>query len=194
MSRWYNPIACAHTVEDPLVTGVEDFAGMDTLALRVGQAVTGWDARSWLRPDRPSDDGEPDDVLQVHLHRVPVYSRRLRDALAAAGISGIQYLPVQVLHYDGTVAGDFAIANILHVVDALDLAQSKYTVYGDDRPDRKGQMRSIWRPVLKAEAVADYDIVRLKGYPIYVCVSERFKGAFEQGGFTGYSFQELALS
>jgi hypothetical protein len=194
MTKWYEPIECANTVADPLVATEDFFGGIDPWLLREGRPCDDWDESFWLRAASRDDDGDPDDVLQTHIGRLPIYSGRLRDALEAAGVTGIQYLPVRVYHHDGTLVPGFAVANLLHVLPALDLARSRYSRYGDDRPDRKGQIRGVREAVLKREVVEGYDIIRLKEFPLFICVSQRFKETFDAGGFTGYRFYELGVA
>jgi len=122
---------------------------------------------------------------------LPIYSARLQEALSAAGIGGIQYLPVRVLRPNGDEISGFAIANILNFVAALDNSQSKYLVYDDNWPDRKGEIRAIIRPVLRAKAVEQFDVIRLKEYAWSIYVSDRFRSTFELNKLTGYGFRSL---
>jgi hypothetical protein len=193
-SRWYHPLECMNTVSNPLVVSLANLNGMDEWDLQTGRFFERWDESSWFRSGSPENDGDPDDVLQDHIGSLPIYSSRLQTALRAAGITGLQYLPVQVFRSDGKLIKGFAIANILDVIPALDLSRSEYPVYGDNWPDRKGEIRAIKRAVVRRDALEGYDIVRLKEYPLYICVSQRFKDTFEAGGFTGYAFKELEVS
>ena len=101
---------------------------------------------------------------------------------------------MEVRASDGSPVATFYVANILNVVAALDLERSDYSVFGPERPDRQGEVRSLQRPVLRRAAVEGYDILRLAEYPVFVCVSAQFKRAFEGAGCTGYGFHALALS
>ena len=183
-------------MEHPLVTGAEDFGGVDPQDLRSGGAVRGWVASAELRVTAAEYDGQPDDVLQDHIGSLPIYSARLREALDSHGISGLQYLPVQIRRFDGGVIEGFAVANILNVVDALDLEQSRFSRFPEDFPieQKRGHIREIRRPAVKASTIEGLHVIRLQGYPLYICVSEKFKTIFETGRFTGYSFGEIDVS
>jgi hypothetical protein len=190
--RWYWPVT-DNCVQTPLRANAADLRGHDLWDFTNGRPLAAWDGSAWYRSGSSAHDGEPDDVLIEHLG-IPVYSERLRITLSEAGISGIQHLPVRLFRSDGAEIHGYAIANILNLVPALDLMTSDYTVFGDDRPDRKGQVRALRRPVLKASLVAGLDVFRLEEYELFVCVSELFKTVFELGHFTGYSFRQLEIS
>ena len=191
--KWYWALKWANTVTNPLVATDADLMGIDEWALRAGTTVENWNDRAWFMSTNEEDDGTPDDVLQECLD-VPVYSERLRKALKDAGVSGIQYLPVRVLRSDRTEIAGYAIANVLARVSVLDLKESTFEVFGDDRPDRAGELRDLRKAVLKRALLVGHDIVRLREYEMPLFVSGRFRRAFRQLGFTGYDFKEVALT
>jgi hypothetical protein len=159
--------------------------------LREGKEVLGWPDDAWIKAD-PRADGDPDDVLQTHLG-VPIYSARLRNALAKSGISGIQYLRLKVLRVSGAELPGFAIANIINRIAALDLDRSAFTTYADDYflPQRRGDIFSLRKPVLRAGTLDGVDVFRLQEYLVAEFVSERFVLAFRSAGCTGYAFREV---
>jgi hypothetical protein len=195
VTRWYWPVECDNTVADPLVVAEANLGGLDEYDFVRGIRIANWNEAAWFRSPDAHHDGDPDDVLQNHLG-LHIYSARLREALEAANITGIQYLPVKVLLSDSSPIEGFAIANILNLVPVLDFERSDYDVFPEDYflPERRGKVRGIRIPVLRRAAVELFDIVRLEESKWYVCVSERFKNAFEMSRCSGYSFQELMLS
>jgi hypothetical protein len=140
-------------------------------------------------------DGEPDDVLQDHLGSLPIFSGRLKRAVETSGVTDIQFLPVSIKRFSSAVLHDFYIANILSLVSAVDWSESVYTNYPDDYfiESRRGQVRDLKSPVLVRDALVDHDMLRLAEFPLYICVSERFRGVFESLKCTGYSFRELRV-
>jgi hypothetical protein len=194
MTRWYWAISCDNTVDNPLVVDAADL-GIDPQNLAVGHSLESWSELARLRTTKPENDGMPDDVLQNHLG-LPVYSSRLRAALAGAEIRGIQYLPVRLFRPNGQEVAGFSIANITERREALDRSSSDYDVFPDDYflSDRRGKVRGIRRVVLRAKALAGCDSARLDEFPSSVYVSERFKNVFEAGRYTGYSFREVLTS
>jgi hypothetical protein len=191
--EWFRVVPCDNAVANPLVVCLVDLETHED-DLLVGRPVEGWGGTSTFRSRDRGDDGDPDDVLQNDVHGLPIFSARLRAALDASGITGIQYLPVRVLQSDGTPVEGFSIANVTNLVPALDMLRSDYVVFGDERPDRRGEIKGIRRAVLRAPALAGYDILRLNEFDLAICVSERFRDAFVAGRFTGYSFDPVDLS
>lgn len=193
--KWYWPVGCDNTVKNPFVSDSGDLRGFEYWDFAKGKDIEPWDDTTWIKASAPENDGDPDDVLQNHLG-LEIYSLRLRDTLINSGITAIQYLPIRVLRPDDRLLSGFAIANILNVVSALDPAKSIVERYPEDYflPDRRGNIRSLRKVSLKQENLDRYDIVRLKEYEVNIYVSERFKNAFEFGGFTGYSFHEVDVS
>ena len=50
------------------------------------------------------------------------------------------------------------------------------------------------RASASCDALEGHDIIRLAEYPVYVCVSDRIRQAFERARCTGHGFHALALS
>lgn len=149
---------------------------------------------AWLKAI-PESDGTPDDVLANH-YGLLVFSARLRRAIVDARLQvNVQYVPIQVLHADGAVAGDYAIANILDLVDAFDLSASVFESFEADYflPGRRGQIRSMTIPVLRPDALEGRDLIRPLGFSVQVYCSEDFKRVFQEGGHTGIQFHEVAV-
>jgi hypothetical protein len=129
---WYIPIECDNTVTDPYVADMADLKGYNEWDVAYGRRIKNWDCSAFVQTDQPSDDGDPDDVLQNHLG-IPIFSPGLQQGLSSGGIRGIQYLAIQVLRYDGSLIEGFAIANILHLVPCMDWARTEYRIK-DKRP------------------------------------------------------------
>lgn len=120
----------------------------------------------------------------------------MRQTLEAAGVTGIQWLPIHVLRPDGTEFPGYAIANIVNLVEgAMDLERSDYDIYPPDYflPERVGKVRGIRIPVLRGEKLKGLDIFRPAEFKVEYYVSERFKEAFEKAGCTGHSFREVEV-
>jgi hypothetical protein len=191
-TKWYDVTECDNTVDDPLVTDTDELHGINEDDLSDGRIITNWDPKSWIQATKAEWDGVPDDALQSHLWP-PIYSYRLRNAIEAASIKGIQWLPINVLHRDGSSAGLFFVANILNMRPALDEERSDLTRYEEDYfiETRRGKVSGIWKPVLKKSELAQVDIIRLQQFTVAIFVSQKFKELFEQGRFTGWSFTEV---
>jgi hypothetical protein len=83
----------------------------------------------------------------------------------------------------------YAIANILHVAAALDLARSTYRVLA-----RSGQTWALRRAVLRRDVLEGYGILRLAEYPLFLAAPDMFRRAFEGVHCTGYAFDPVELA
>jgi len=192
--NWYYVCLSDRAVKNPLIVGKEDFGSVDRDTLYTGVRIENWSAAACLRATEPEDDGDPDDALQNHLG-IPVFSARLRSALERVGVSGIQFLPVQVFRPGGETVPGYAIANIVERRAALVRAQSHVDVFPEDYflPEQRGKIVGLRRVVLNRNVLVDTDVFRLDEYPLRIYVSEKFRRAFDDGGFTGLSFWEVPL-
>ncbi|HKD79392.1 MAG TPA: DUF1629 domain-containing protein [Candidatus Angelobacter sp.] len=193
--RWYWAISWGKTVSNPFVSSAEDLKGYEDWQLERGHHIEHWDPTAWIRCTKPEWDGEPDDVLQTHL-AIPIYSPRWQEVIRNARFSGIQFLPIRVLHMNGGEIPGFAIANILNIPFAMDLERSHYTMFDDDdcEPEDRGKVSGVYRMVLRRSPLSNYDVIRVKEFHQSLYVSERFKLEFEAAKFTGYTFQEVQLT
>ena len=194
MKKWFWVVGCDNTTASPFVADEGDLGAYEE-ALNIGSEVQSWPGTAWVKAATVQQDGDPDDALQTCVP-VPIFSSRLRAALEEGGITGVQYLPIRVIRPNGQLILGFSIANVLNCVDGLDLSRSAVERFPNDYflPARRGAIRSINRPVLAGPAIDHYDIVRLSLYKAPLYVSERFVQIFEDGRFTGYSFQEITTS
>lgn len=192
--KWYWVVACDNTVDNPLVVDCHDLKGFDESKLSIGEETDNWDETAWFKASKEKNDGDPDDVLQNHLG-LPVFSERLKDKIEQIGIRGIHYLPIKVMRPNGEEISGFSIANILDKRYALDKSQSDFEVFPDDYflPERRGRIRAVRKAVLIENSLYESDIIRLGEYDVSIYVSQKFKDAFVNGNFTGYSFHEVKV-
>ncbi len=193
--NWYSIISCDNTVQNPFVADLGDLGPHEEFQLRSCAEIRDWPGAAWVRASDCVHDGDPDDVLQTLLD-LPIYSARLQSAIEAAHIGGIQFLPLRVLRPSGTEVEGYCIANILNCVRALDLHRSDFDRFPNDYflPQRRGQIRALRKAVLERDALSGHDIIRLSEYKVAVYVSQHFVNAFEEDGFSGYSFRRVATS
>lgn len=191
--RWYWVISCNNTVLKPFVSSAGDLKEYEDWQLRRAQRVENWNPSVWIQCTDPEWDGEPDDALQNHL-ALPIYSPRLQGVIGNAKFSGVQFLPIRVLHLNGTEIPGFAIANILNIPSAMDMEHSLYDVEEGSGPKDQREVAGVYRMALRSSALGGYDIIRVKEFYPSLYVSERFKLEFEAARCTGYSFKEVQLT
>jgi hypothetical protein len=100
----------------------------------------------------------------------------------------VELFPVQI---EGDE--DFAIVNVLDVVDCIDEQQSKFTKWEerDGRPDKLGQYRMFTSLRLSAEKAAGHHLFRLAGWNNVLVVSEALRDKFIETGCSGLGFKRL---
>lgn len=190
--NYYSLCFCEHAVKNPLIcfSNLEELK-IDDKRFNMCKKFTDDENKSRIQFFARDEeaDGTPDDGLQ-DTDMIPVFSPRLIKALNDEGISGIQYIPVDVLNYKKERFEGFCIANIItSVSDALDFEKSMFSYDEDD-----GKIFFVWKYALKFEKIKELDIFRLKYddrfyFPYSkILVSERFKSIFTKNKFTGYSF------
>jgi len=156
--------------------------------------IQDWRAKAWIKSISEAEDGPPDDGL-ANDDGLLIFSPRMRRALDAGGIVGIQYLSIRVLRSDNSVYEGYAIANILNCLAALDRDRSDYSVFAEDdsEPEDIGRISSLRKAVLKQEALRGCHIARLSDFPEAVYVSQHFVDIFKENALTGYSFSPVEL-
>ncbi len=195
--KWFQPIECDNTVDDPLVCDHSNFEklGYDENDFRKGKRISRWNSKVFLQAKEKADDGDPDDALQ-NSYMLPIYSQRLVDALKEEKISGIQYLPVRILRPNKREIKGFSIANFLNFVAAFNYEKSDYDRFKEDFPNInvRGKLAGVKKFVLHEKELGGLDIIRLKDYNLRFFFSENVKKVFEDNKFTGYSFIEVELT
>lgn len=194
--KWFQPIECDKTVKKALVCDDSNFEEYDfeEYDFKTGKEILNWPNDVFFKASQKKYDGIPDDALQ-NAYMIPVYSKKLMDELASAGIEGIQYSPVKVLNYKDEVQNIFCVANFLNYAEAFDFNKSIYNRFSEDfpNPNVKGAIAGIMKFVLIKEKLEGFDVIRLKEYNQRFFVSEKFVEVFEKNHFTGYSFKEVEL-
>ena len=190
---YFRVLDCEHAVKDPMVcvTNLEELK-ISINRFRICKEFTSGENIKFYA-ELEEDDGTPDDFLQ-NTEMVPIFSPRMREAIEEAGIKGIQYIPIEVEHYNKEKLEGYCIANVLNSVpDALDIDK---TIFWNRKSDN-GRL-NVYVPSIKSEKVPDnMDIFRLKyderfvtEYRTFIVVSERFKSIIAKNKFTGIGFSK----
>lgn len=107
-------------------------------------------------------------------------SRRALDVLLPHIGSAVQVVP---LIFD---EGEYALLNIVSLIDALDFEQSEKTFYRAD-----GMLKDIVRHAFRPEVVRDQFIFKISQNPRRAFVTDRFVDLVQQAGLTGFHFEAL---
>lgn len=104
--------------------------------------------------------------------------------------ANIQYLSVKLVDTISNIVNEtYKVANILDLVDALDLEHSQYDEFELDDEN----IISVEKYALKKTEVKEHDIFRLKSDTIAIFISERIKELIEENGLLGFDFLEVAV-
>ena len=103
----------------------------------------------------------------------------------------VQYLPVKIIdRFTKEEVDSYCVANIVTIVDALDMENSKYDIFELD--DEK--IISIEKYALKGKEIVDKHIFRLKGDTIPIFISETLKKVIEDNDLIGFKFLEVHVT
>lgn len=175
----------------------KELFGRDSYDIKVGMPVTDWNPDTRLWSGEKKWDGMPDDILANALGW-PIFSQRLRDALAQKGIgtNDVQYLPIRVARSTGKEITGFAVANIVTRVPALDPLHCFMLSVDQNEIDPltgKPNVTGIGKIALKSEPLHGHDAIRLLEFFPPILVSEQFVKVFNGNGFTGATFTQVSV-
>lgn len=133
---------------------------------------------------------DPKQKLMDYLFNLPGWplcSRKLRDALARAEVTNVQYFPVEIVTKTGKrVSPDYSVANFLGRVKCLDWDKSVY----DDTDRADGLATHIDKLVLKPAKLKRRNLVRMEENASVLLVSHRVRVQLEADGITGVRFTD----
>ncbi len=196
--NWYNMIIGEENrVPNYFLAENEELFGRDWFDLKYGNYLDNWNPESLLSSRKTEHDGMPDDILANALGW-PVFSRPLRTSLteSAIGNGDVQYLPIRVARSTGEEIAGFAVANVIARISALDRERSKMLDVDDDEIDpltREPRVLGFWKAALRAEMLAEHDMIRLVEFFPPIFVSQRFVELFQTHGFTGATFSPVLV-
>ena len=194
--NWYTMIiGYENRVANYFKADDEELFGRDSVDLKYGNRIDDWNPASLLKSESAEFDGAPDDVLANSL-RWPVFSNRLRRALAASsiGVGDIQYLPIRVARSTGEELDGFEVANVVARLPALDRERTRKLHEDEDEMDPltgRPAVMGFWKAALRAEVLEEHDVIRLLEFFPPIFVSQRFVDIFQSFEFTGVTFSPV---
>ena len=113
--------------ESDVVCHCEDTHGFEQYELKEGTTIKNWNDNITFNFN-PNEGDRLTDYLANNLGWF-IVSKKLKDTISNLGVEGIQYLPVNIvdLESNSTII-EYYIANILKIVDAINLNNSDYSV------------------------------------------------------------------
>lgn len=117
-----------------------------------------------------------------------LFSRRLRDLLAGAGVHNIDYYPVTIENpADGTQSDDYQLGNLIGRVACIDMAQSDLQMH-----PRLGVIEFIDSLVLDETKLGQLRMFRTVEHAQVIVVHESVRDACVAARITGVSFFQPA--
>ena len=152
--------------------------------------ISGKEIKQWGEVifEYDSTDGNVLTDYLANLYRWFVVSENFYNRTQKILDGQVQYLPISVIdRFTRIQVNSYFVANIVTVIDALDLDNSKYDVFELD--DEK--IISVEKYALKSSQIVNRHIFRLKDKTIPIFVSETLKKVIEDNKFTGFEFLEV---
>lgn len=161
---------------------------IDEYSVSCGTICNEWDGMEFKYN---SDKGEVFSDYLANIFRWLIVSKRFRKLIQEIVMDkAIQYLPTKIIDViSKNETTEYEIANLLDIVDGLDLKHSKYDVFELD--DEK--IISVEKYALKKEKIDGHNIFRLKNDTVPVFVSEKVKNIIEDNALTGFAFLEVDI-
>ncbi|MGG3844724.1 imm11 family protein [Aeribacillus composti] len=164
-----------------------DTKGFEQYELSEGKYIHNWNSEITFYFD-PKEGERLTDYLANNLGWF-IVSERFKAILEKVD-DGIQYLPINVvIKGENKILKGFSVANILNVVDALNLENSDYSVFELDGES----IYSIKKYALCKEAIQSKHIIKLKGDEIPIFISEELRELIEKNNITGCDFLEVKV-
>ncbi len=154
-----------------------------------GETIAQWPEKVMLEYDSKEDN-----IFTDYLHNVNgwlIVSKQFRTLMRTLIEEEVQYLPVEVKDVvtEESVT-DYKVANIIDVLEALDLEHSDYSYI----TAKDIKLLSVRKYGLKAEVIKGHHIFKLKESIMPIFVSEVFKKEIEANRLSGFSFLEVKVN
>lgn len=119
-----------------------------------------------------------------------IISERFKEIISCLPDINIQFLKVSLTDPEGNeLLNKYYVANILDVVDAIDLKESEYDIYSY----KDIEVYSFRKYALQSKMLNDKHIFRLKNSTIPIFVSEQFKKLVQKHRLSGVDFMEVKI-
>ncbi len=124
-----------------------------------------------------------------HIDRIPLFSEKFKDLTKDLLKDSVQYLPVNIINVKSNKIIRAFIVNIVEVLDALSLQDSKHTV----TIFKNKEYFNVSKYALKKEVLKNKPIIRLENDLIPIFISEDLKKIIQKNKLIGFDFTEVLL-
>ena len=153
-----------------------------------GEKIENWDENVMLKYSNDDEHIFTDYIASNN--RWLVVSEKFRSLMGRIESDSIQYLDIKIRNSETNKINDtYKVANVITILDALDLENSKYDLFELD--DEK--VLSVEKYALRKNMIGNKNIFKLKDDTIPIFVSEKFKNIVEENSLIGFQFLEVKV-
>ncbi|MCD7034560.1 maleate cis-trans isomerase [Metabacillus sp. GX 13764] len=175
--------------EEEVLCFCENTLGWEQYELSEGKTINNWDKELTFYYD-PVEGKQIPDYIHNNLSWF-IVSPQFKNILMETDESGVQFLPLNIVNKENEHSiHDYSVANIINVVDAIDLENSTYSFFELDNK----KIYDITRYALNEDKINGKHIFKLKGDEIPIFISELVKGIIEKSDITGCDFLEVEVT
>lgn len=164
--------------------------GVNQYDITKGQIINNWN-KDITFVYNPNEGNIPTDFL-ANSYRWLIVSEKFQKIMEKHIGDLIQYLSVKIFNKESKVAlTGYKVANIVSVIDALDLKNSEYDIFEIDENEKTIAVKKY---AIKGKEVKGKNIFKLKNETIPIFVSEEFKNLIKTNKLTGFDFLEVVVT
>ena len=153
-----------------------------------GEKIENWDENVMF--EYSNDDGHIFTDYLASNNRWLVVSEKFRSLMGRIESDSIQYLDIKIRNSETNKINDtYKVANVITILDALDLENSKYDLFELDYE----KVLSVEKYALRKNMIGNKNIFKLKDDTIPIFVSEKFKNIVEENSLIGFQFLEVKV-
>lgn len=185
--RYYKLIYDYENDDDYVYCDIANIGNMSEYIIQDGKIINNWENVIF---EYSSQAGNIFTDYLANVYRWLVVSDNFKQVTNGLIKDHIQYLPLKIIERNtGAEINTYSVANILSILDALDLDNSVYDIFELDNE----KIISVQKYALKKSKILDRHIFRLKTQEIGIFVSEALKNVLESENLSGFSFLEVCV-
>lgn len=173
--------------DNDVVVHCEDTHGFEQYELKEGNFLENWNDNITFYFNL-HDGNRFTDYLANNLGWF-IVSKKFKDLIKKIE-EDVQFLPVNVVDFESKYKienDEYFVANVLGIVDALNLENSDYSVMDLDGE----KIYSVRKYAVSEDKINNKNLFKLRGDEIPLFVSETFKQLVEESNITGCEFLEI---
>lgn len=186
--RYYKLIYDYENDENYINCNIGNIGIIDEYATSNGRKIDVWDEVIF---QYNASEGNILSDYVANVYRWLIVSNKFKILTDKLLLNQVQYLPIKLIEAKSKEENlSFYVANIICVVDALDLESSKYDIFELENE----KIISVQKYALKQSKIENSHIFRLKDDTIPIFVSEEIKTIIQKNSLLGFAFLEVDIT